>query len=65
MSRARAASVQRWLVANGIDAGRLSSAGYGPDRPIADNDSDAGRQKNRRVEFHIVETAKGEGNDSK
>ncbi len=65
LSRARAASVQRWLVANGIDAGRLSSAGYGPDRPLADNDSDAGRQKNRRVEFHIVDTDKGEGSASK
>lgn len=54
LSRQRAASVQRWLTQHGIAGSRLTSAGYGPDKPIADNGTDAGRQQNRRVEFHIV-----------
>jgi outer membrane protein OmpA-like peptidoglycan-associated protein len=53
LSGARAASVVKWLVKNGIDAGRLSSYGFGSDRPIADNGTEEGRQTNRRVEFHI------------
>jgi OmpA-OmpF porin, OOP family len=55
LSRQRAVAVQNWLVKHGIAGERLSAAGYGQDRPIADNDTDEGRQKNRRVEFHIVE----------
>lgn len=53
LSQDRAASVVQWLVYNGVSRDRLRSAGFGPDRPIADNETDAGRQKNRRVEFHI------------
>jgi outer membrane protein OmpA-like peptidoglycan-associated protein len=53
LSRDRAASVVQWLVYHGISRDRLTSAGFGPDRPIADNNTEAGRQKNRRVEFHI------------
>jgi OOP family OmpA-OmpF porin len=53
LSAARAASVVKWLVAHGIDGANLSSEGFGPDRPIDSNDTDAGRQENRRVEFHI------------
>ena len=34
-----------------IDAARLKSAGYGPDKPIAPNDTDEGRAQNRRVEI--------------
>jgi outer membrane protein OmpA-like peptidoglycan-associated protein len=53
LSDRRAASVVKWLVDHGIDRGRLRSAGIGMDRPIASNDDEVGRQKNRRVEFHI------------
>jgi outer membrane protein OmpA-like peptidoglycan-associated protein len=53
LSADRAASVVAWLVAHGVDKGRLSSAGFGQDKPIDSNDTDAGRQNNRRVEFHI------------
>jgi outer membrane protein OmpA-like peptidoglycan-associated protein len=53
LSQRRAASVMSWLVAHGIDAARLSSAGFGLELPIADNDSEEGRRVNRRVEFHI------------
>jgi hypothetical protein len=53
LSRDRAASVMQWLVYHGVSRDRLTSSGYGPDKPIADNNTDAGRQRNRRVEFHI------------
>ncbi len=55
LSRNRAASVVKWLVDHGIESKRLTSQGFGQDKPIDTNDSDAGRQNNRRVEFHIVE----------
>ena len=55
LSKARAASVVKWMTKNGIEAKRLDAAGFGQDRPIASNDTDEGRQRNRRVEFHIAE----------
>lgn len=51
LSAARAKSVVASLVAGGIAANRLSSAGFGQDRPVADNASDEGRARNRRVEI--------------
>ena len=53
LSKRRAASVVKWLTDKGIDQKRLSSAGFGLDRPLDTNDTEEGRQKNRRVEFHI------------
>jgi outer membrane protein OmpA-like peptidoglycan-associated protein len=55
LSKRRAAAVVKWLVSHGVDKKVLSSAGFGQDKPIADNGTDEGRQNNRRVEFHIVE----------
>ncbi len=55
LSAARAASVVTWLTKHGIDKSRLSSIGYGQERPIADNSTPEGKAANRRVEFHIVE----------
>lgn len=55
LSERRAASVVQWLVQHHIDRSRLSSAGFGLEAPIADNDTAEGRSKNRRVEFHIRE----------
>jgi OmpA-OmpF porin, OOP family len=58
LSERRAAAVVKWLVKKGgIDATRLTSHGYGMEEPIADNDTPEGRQKNRRVQFKIVEKA--------
>jgi len=54
LSAARAASVKEYLVAKGIDAGRIETQGAGPDNPIADNKTDKGRQQNRRIEFKLV-----------
>jgi OmpA-OmpF porin, OOP family len=51
LSTARARSVLGALVGLGIDPARLSSKGFGPDKPIADNANEAGRAKNRRVEL--------------
>ena len=51
LSDARAASVVAWMTQRGIDAKRLSSKGYGKSQPIADNNTDQGRAKNRRVEL--------------
>lgn len=54
LSRDRAASVVAWLVANGIDTARLTPDGFGESRPVADNESETGRQLNRRVEVVIA-----------
>jgi len=51
LSEARARSVMAAVVAGGIDAKRLSAAGFGQEKPIADNRSEEGRAKNRRVEL--------------
>jgi outer membrane protein OmpA-like peptidoglycan-associated protein len=50
LSQGRADAVKAWLVAHGTAAERVTTRGYGRQRPIADNDSDEGRAKNRRVE---------------
>lgn len=55
LSADRAASCMNWLTSHGIAADRLESAGYGMDKPLVDNDTDANRAKNRRVEFNIKE----------
>ena len=54
LSDQRANAVMQYLINKGVPAERLSAMGYGPDVPIADNKTAAGRQKNRRVEFKIT-----------
>jgi OmpA-OmpF porin, OOP family len=51
LSENRAKSVMAAIVAGGIDAKRLSAAGFGQEKPIADNRGEEGRAKNRRVEL--------------
>jgi outer membrane protein OmpA-like peptidoglycan-associated protein len=55
LSQARADSVLKALVKRGIAKARLTAKGYGQDKPIADNANEAGKAKNRRVQFVIVE----------
>ncbi len=51
LSQQRADSVRDWLVGQGVAPDRITTKGYGPDKPIATNDTPEGRQKNRRIEF--------------
>ena len=51
LSEGRAESVKAWLVSKGIDASRISTVGYGENKPISDNKTKEGKQKNRRIEF--------------
>ena len=53
ISAQRAAAVKNYFVANGISASRMFTEGLGKSSPIASNDTDAGRAKNRRVEFKV------------
>jgi len=55
LSQRRAESVQRELVKQGVDAVRLEAVGYGETRPIDTNRTEDGRERNRRVEFTILE----------
>ena len=53
LSQDRAASVKAYLVSKGVGEDRLATAGYGQDKPIADNKTVAGRALNRRVEMSV------------
>jgi len=53
LSEQRAAAVATSLAAHGVPEDRVTSAGFGQSRPIASNDTEAGRSKNRRTEFEI------------
>ncbi|MBK8162757.1 MAG: OmpA family protein [Gammaproteobacteria bacterium] len=55
LSQQRAESVMNYLVGQGVAAGSLTAQGYGPDRPVADNATAAGRAANRRVELKIAQ----------
>lgn len=58
LSLARSRSVYDYLVLKGIDPARLKTSGYGFDYPVADNLTEEGRRKNRRVEFLLIKTTK-------
>jgi OOP family OmpA-OmpF porin len=51
LSQNRAETVRSYLISNGVDANRLTAKGYGESQPIADNNTEEGRFKNRRVEL--------------
>lgn len=54
LSEDRAAAVKNYLIENGVDAGRLTSVGYGETKPIASNKTKTGKAQNRRVEVKLI-----------
>ncbi|GGE35322.1 OmpA family protein [Psychroflexus planctonicus] len=54
ISDERAAAVKEYLQSHGVDQDRLTSKGFGPDKPVASNKTAKGRQENRRVEINLV-----------
>lgn len=54
LSQRRVNSVVKYLINKGISKSRLVAKGYGEEKPIATNDTDEGRQKNRRMEFKVL-----------
>jgi outer membrane protein OmpA-like peptidoglycan-associated protein len=59
LSLQRAEAVREWLVRRGVEGGRLKVAGFGSQRPVASNDTEEGRRKNRRVIFVVTRRASG------
>jgi OOP family OmpA-OmpF porin len=57
LSEHRAATVKTYLIGKGIDGGRMTTAGFGKSRPIADNATEEGRAINRRVELKVTDAA--------
>lgn len=55
LSQNRANSVMKWLTEHKVESARVEAHGYGLEQPIEDNKTDAGRAKNRRVEFKILQ----------
>jgi K(+)-stimulated pyrophosphate-energized sodium pump len=55
LSEERADSVMTALEQRGIDSSRLSAQGYGEENPVADNSTEEGRQKNRRISIRVAE----------
>ena len=53
LSERRAASVKDYLTKRDVDAGRITTRGFGETKPIADNKTAEGRSKNRRVEIKV------------
>lgn len=53
LSERRASSVAQYLLSQGVAPAKVTSEGKGESQPVADNDTDEGRAKNRRVELHI------------
>ena len=54
LSRARAEAVAQYLVSKGFERNKFEVVGNGPDKPVASNDTDEGRAKNRRTDFEVV-----------
>jgi OOP family OmpA-OmpF porin len=55
LSQKRAEAVKEYLtVEQNIDASRIQAKGYGKENPVASNDTDEGRERNRRVELHVL-----------
>lgn len=64
LSQKRADSVVKWLTGHGVEKSRLVAKGWGQEHPIDTNNTDEGKQNNRRVEFHIEGSASDQGPDA-
>lgn len=64
LSARRAQAVRRYLTEHGVADGVLVAEGFGETKPIGDNDTEEGRESNRRVELHVIETDEGAGGSS-
>lgn len=62
LSERRASAVRDALLGRGVDAARIEAVGYGATRPIADNRTESGRQKNRRIEIVLSDEQSGSEN---
>jgi NitT/TauT family transport system substrate-binding protein len=54
LSKARAEAVTRFLISKGFDRNKFEVVGNGPDKPVASNDTDDGRARNRRTDFEVI-----------
>lgn len=54
LSQQRAESVRQYLISRGVDSNRVTAQGYGEFQPVDSNDTESGREANRRVEFKII-----------
>src|SRR5688572_5892370 len=54
LSKARADAVAQFLISKGFDRNKFEVVGNGPDKPVADNTTEAGRAKNRRTDFEVI-----------
>ena len=59
LSQNRAQAVVDYLIFKGVDPVQLRAIGYGQEKPIADNQTDEGKFKNRRIEFEVLNTDSG------
>ena len=53
LSKDRAESIKNYMISQNVKSGKIEAVGYGETQPVATNKTDAGRQKNRRVEFTL------------
>ncbi|HET9955924.1 MAG TPA: OmpA family protein [Polyangiaceae bacterium] len=58
LSKRRADAVKSYFAGKGVDPTRIETRGAGPDEPIADNKTAEGKQKNRRIEFKLIDEVK-------
>ncbi len=59
LSQKRAQAIMDYLVKQGVDPAQLQAVGYGSEQPVADNATDEGQFKNRRIEFEVLNTETG------
>lgn len=55
LSERRSKSVRQYLIGKGVEPGRMTAVGYGESKPVADNETEEGRELNRRVELKVTE----------